>query len=346
MARVSHPNVVQVHACGEFHGNPYFVMEFIEGQTLEQWIPRHPGDMDGAFRILDGICEGVTAIHAAGTTHRDLKPANVLLDEHLRPKVTDFGLAQRWQDERPVQFEVAGTPAYMAPEVICGDEYERARRPGADVYSLGCLAYEIVTGRPPFQSSQARATLLKHLVDEVLPPSSVCAHSYPELDDAIQRALAKDPTKRTPTAEVFRRDLAAARARAREPARILVADDDDDFRRAIAQLLAESFPGAELECVTDGRQALDAFDRNRPSVAIVDFQMPELDGLQLTERLRSRDPAGSVPIIVLTASAGAPEWQRLAAAGADRLLVKPVSTDDVVAVVRRCLVERVGQARR
>jgi DNA-binding response OmpR family regulator len=125
-----------------------------------------------------------------------------------------------------------------------------------------------------------------------------------------------------------------------EPRRIVIAEDYDDFREMLTLALSLAFPNTEIESVADGRAALAAFDRNRPSVVIVDLQMPELDGLELTRLLRARDPLGRIPIIVLTASGGSSDWKRLSAMGADRLLVKPVVIDDVVNVVRRSLRER------
>jgi DNA-binding response OmpR family regulator len=104
--------------------------------------------------------------------------------------------------------------------------------------------------------------------------------------------------------------------------------------------LAQEFPDAEIECVSDGAMALEAFDRQPPSVTILDLHMPGIDGMDLTKHLRQRCSSAAMPIIVLTASGGPNEWRMLAALGADRLLVKPVVADDVVALVRRALQER------
>ncbi len=342
MARVSHPNVVQVYTCGLHKGLPYFVMEYVEGETLDHWLTTHaePDDLDDALHVLNGICEGLAAIHAADTVHRDLKPTNVLLSGQLTPKIADLGLAFLWRGVQTGPRELVGTPAYMAPEVIFADDSDPSHQSRADIYSLGCIAYEIVAGKPPFDSPGATTTLLRHITDEVRPPSEVRPCSFPELDGVILRALVKDPAKRTPTSEAFQRELAAARIGTKEPVRILVADDDEDFRWTMATVLERAFPGAAVEGVADGAQALTAFDRNHPSVVIADLHMPGIDGLRLTQSLRERDPSYAVPIIMLTASGGSEDWRQLAAAGADRFLVKPVVASDVVAMVRRCLYER------
>jgi serine/threonine-protein kinase len=344
MARVSHPNVLQIHAFGEHGGAPYFVMEFVDGLTLEGWLATvdRPPPLDIALEILEGICQGVSAIHEADALHRDLKPSNILLDAELRPRVADLGLAVLSREDNPSKAELVGTPAYMAPEIAFG-RLDPALRERVDVYSLACIAYELFTGRPPFVSETNLGLLLQHATDPVPPLSSEHGALPAELCDAVLRGLAKSPAERTPTAEGFRRDLIAGCRGNREPVRILVAEDNEDFREALKIVLAAEFAGADLECVADGQEALEAFDRKRPSVVILDLRMPGLDGLELTTLFRERDPHSAIPIIVLTASGGAEEWRQLAAQGADRLLVKPVVLDDVVALVRRSLNEKARQ---
>jgi CheY-like chemotaxis protein len=160
------------------------------------------------------------------------------------------------------------------------------------------------------------------------------------LDRALLHALAKDPLDRTPSIDGFRRDLANARRGSLEPKRILVAEDHDDSRELLRLILAQQFPDAEIECVSDGAMALEAFNRKAPSVAILDLRLPGIDGMALTKHLRQRTSSATMPIIVLTGSGGPDEWRALSALGADRLLVKPFVADDVAALVRRALHER------
>ncbi len=343
MARVSHPNVLQIYTFGQHSGSPYFAMEFIEGQTLEQWLRSgSPPDLDVGLKILDGVCDGLAAIHAAETVHRDLKPSNVLLDSRLKPHIADLGLAMLCREDAATRTEIVGTPAYMAPEIAFASEFAPAAPALADVYSLGCMAYEVLTGQPPYAAEGQMRLILQHMVGTLAAPSAVRPELAPEFDDIVTRALARNPAERTPSVEAFRRELKAAREGGVEPVRILVADDHDDFRGSLEIILGLEFPGAEIECVADGVSALAAFDRKRPSVTLLDLRMPGLDGIQLTALLRERDPMATVPIIVMTASGGPKEWQELAALGADRFFVKPVVLDDVVAMVRRCLRERSG----
>ncbi len=346
MARVSHPNVVQVHAYGEHDAAPYFVMEYVGGPTLEQWMStnRAPRNVDLALRILDDLCRGVAAIHAASTVHRDIKPSNILLDNKLRVRVADLGVAVVHLQERAAIQGIVGTPAYMAPEIAFSTDVDPEPRSRADVYSVACVAYEIFTGRPPFDGAGNIGLHLQHATTAVARPSSVRSDLPRGLDEPVLRALAKNPQERTPTVEAFRCDLLAACRRERDPLRILVAEDDDDFRSALKLFLELNFPQAEIECVQDGQQALDAVDRSVPSIAIADLRMPALGGIELTARLRARASSASMPIIILTASGGPEEWRRLAALGADRFLLKPVVLEDLAVLVRRVLAERSGSA--
>jgi serine/threonine-protein kinase len=346
MARVKHPNVLQIFSFGEDGGAPYFVMELVDGPTLADWMAQNSGPpaLDVAIKILEGVCDGVSAIHAADTLHRDLKPSNILLDANLRPRVADLGLALLYREDGTNKPELVGTPAYMAPEVAFALAVEPTLQKCADVYALGCVAYELFTGRPPFLSESNTALLLQHATEEVPDPRNLRPELPEGVASVVLRALVKDPAQRIASVEQFKHDLLTAYHGESEPARILVAEDSDDFRDALEVALTHEFPHATIECTADGQAALEAFEAVRPSVAIIDLRMPRVDGLQLTRLFRARDPLATVPIIVLTASGGPDEWKELASYGADRFLVKPVVLEDVVSMVRRCLAERGGAA--
>ncbi|HVY25460.1 MAG TPA: protein kinase [Polyangiaceae bacterium] len=341
MALVSHPNVVTIHAFGEHHGSPFMVMELVEGQTLDRWLDAALPlpDLDVALRILNQVCLGVSAIHAAGTLHRDLKPSNILLDDQLRARVSDLGLAVQVQDGELLK-EVVGTPGYMAPEINFDGLVERGATVLSDVYSLACLAFEMLTGTPVYEASNELALAVLHATAGI-PQASERRRGLPRaFDKVFEQALAKDPKERFQTVELFRRALIEARNDSLEPVRILVAEDDADFRELLELVLAREFPGAAVECVADGRQAVQSFDRNPASVVVLDMQLPELDGMAVTAHLRARATSELTPIIVLSAAGGPKEWQQLASLGADRFLVKPVSLDDLVSTIRRATRER------
>ncbi len=340
MALVSHPNVLTIYAFGEHHGQPFMVMELVEGQTLDTWLlaqEEYP-DLDLSLRILNQVCLGVSAIHGAGTLHRDLKPSNILLDSQLRARVSDLGLAIPVQDGASRK-EVVGTPGYIAPEIQFDIAHGGASQQ-SDLYSLACMAYEILTGRPPFEADEGRRLAILHATADVPSPSSIRPELPHAFDEVLLRALAKDPRERTQSVELLRRSLIEARNDSLEPVRILVAEDDPDFRDLVELVLHSEFPGADIECVPDGKRAVAAFDRRPASVLVVDLQMPEMDGMAVTALVRARPGGQRVPIIVLTASGGSREWQLLSSLGADRLLVKPIDLDDLIGTIRRAIRQR------
>jgi DNA-binding response OmpR family regulator len=159
-------------------------------------------------------------------------------------------------------------------------------------------------------------------------------------DDVLLKALRKRPQDRFASADLFRRALKEARASSVEPVRILVAEDDPDFRDLLALKLGMEFPDADIVCVGNGGDLVDAFDQKPASVVMIDLRMPILDGVAVTTLLRSRPDAKNVPIIVMTASGGPQEWKLLSSLGADRFLVKPVNLNDVVATLRSAMRER------
>jgi len=341
MARVNHPNVLCIHAFGEHDGLPYFVMEHVVGHSLDAWLAsrKEPLDLETKLSLLNDVCYGVSAIHAAGTIHRDIKPSNILVDADRRARITDFGVATS-ESAGTKSDEVVGTPAYMAPEIAFASEDQTKPTAACDVYSLACVAYELLTGRLPFDADSAIALMLKHATNEVVPPSTLAPELGPAFDRVFAQALAKQPTERTPSVEAFRRALLEAHQRGQEPVRIVVAEDDDDFREVLEVKLRIEFPDADVECVADGAAALAALERKPASVAIFDLCMPELDGLALTAAVRARPASRSMPILVLTASGGAADWERLSSAGADRFLCKPANLDDVTLILRHAIRER------
>ncbi len=343
MARVRHPNVVEIFTFGEHEGKPYFVMEYIPGITADTWFRERimqtgaPPPVDETLGILDQCCRGVSAIHASGATHGDLKPSNVLLGPAFRVALTDLGLALLLDLG---DFDlVAGTPAYMAPESLDGNkDPELAKR--RDVYSLGVMAYEFLTGRLPFRVTHASDLSDVTRYGPPLPPSQLRSDLPTAFDAVLLRALAFDPKQRTPSAEAFRRDLMQARreASARKYAvRILVVDDDPDFLALVDRSLRASFPGATVVCVPDGARALEQAENAPYDLFIVDLMLPDLNGVELTASIRAIDLARRTPILIVTAFGGGKDWQLLSSLGANGFLVKPVDLNGLAAMVGRML---------
>jgi serine/threonine-protein kinase len=156
-------------------------------------------------------------------------------------------------------------------------------------------------------------------------------------DGVILRALDKDPHRRWHTAGAFRHALLEAHHGGEEPDRILIADDDPDWSELLSRALGERFPDAEIDTVRDGDAAIHAFEERPYAAVLVDLEMPEVDGMELTKWLRARGVSEKTPIIVMTAAGGPGEWRRLSRLGADAFLVKPVEPEDVATVIRRTL---------
>jgi eukaryotic-like serine/threonine-protein kinase len=346
MARVLHPNVLVVHAFGEHDGTPYFVMEYVPGRSVEDWLAdaRRRGerpDRRDALRILEQTCQGVAAIHGAQTVHRDLKPSNLLMTDELHVSVSDLGVAQILvQPDGGEPCCIVGSPAYMAPEAALGEGGRPDLAIRRDIYALGCIAYELLTGAPVFDAPTDMGLMAKHLLEAPARPSTKCEDLPTGYDSVVLRALEKDPHKRWSSVDAFRRALDRVRDSAVEPERILIADDDPDWRLLLASALASRFPDAQIDLVSDGERAIEAFERGPYSVVLVDLEMPELDGMDLTRHLRSLTESAQTPILVLTAAGGPGEWQRLSRIGADAFLVKPVDPDDVAMVIRRTMRSR------
>ena len=344
MARVRHENVVEIYAFGDLFGAPYFVMQYVPGTTAEGWMRLHARpylSVDEAIGILDQVCRGVSAIHRAGAVHRDVKPTNVLIGPAFHVCVTDLGLAKvldRALDER--KDTVSGTPAYMAPEVVLGTPLSPELEARADVYSLGVMAFELFTGKLPFDHEDATQMMLAH-VDEAPPVPSELREDLPGAFDAvILGALAKDPRQRTPSADALRRALLEARESATATARalsILVADDDENFRALATEALRFAFPDVRVIAVDDGDEALRALERRPASLAIVDLDMPGLNGVELTAAIRATPQLEQMPILVVTATGGAPDWRLLQSLGADGFLVKPIDPVSLIALARRTI---------
>jgi serine/threonine-protein kinase len=206
--KVSSPHVIRIHDLGEARpGLLYLSMEYFQGRTLAEVIAQRGVVPLAACRdMLDQICRGLTAAHDAGVIHRDLKPQNVLVGERGAVKLIDFGLARAAAEGALTATGVLlGTPHYMSPEQVRGRPVD-AR---TDIYSLGALAYHLVTGRPPFAGDNAIAIGFCHLTEAPMPPRQLRADLPETMERVILAAMAKEPAQRPSSAEEFRAGLAA-----------------------------------------------------------------------------------------------------------------------------------------
>ncbi len=206
IARLAHPNIVQVHEIGDHDALPYFSLEFCPGGSLDRKLNGTPLPPLEAAELVETLARAVHAAHLKGVIHRDLKPANVLLAEDGTPKVTDFGFARKLDEAGPTATgAVMGTPSYMPPEQAEGRS--EAIGPAADVYALGAILYECLTGRPPFKAATALETILQVVNDDPVPPSQWNARLPRDLETICLQCLRKEAGKRYGSAEALAEDL-------------------------------------------------------------------------------------------------------------------------------------------
>jgi WD40 repeat protein len=206
IARLQHPNIVQIFEVGQVTGRPFFAMEFVSGGSLAGRLAKQPMAPGPAAELMLTLAQTIQAAHEQGIVHRDLKPGNVMLAADGTPKITDFGLAKRMDSEvrHTHTGEVLGTPSYMAPEQAQG---KKSVGPPADIYALGAILYECLTGRPPFRGPSNLETTLHVLHDE--PPSvrQLQPRTPRDLETICLKCLRKEPAKRYGTAAELAADL-------------------------------------------------------------------------------------------------------------------------------------------
>ena len=215
-AHLDHPGIVPVFEVGECEGEHYFSMGYVEGVSLAELLREGPMESRQAAELLVRLCDAVQHAHDHGVVHRDLKPANILLESnrdgtghgHRRPRVTDFGLAKRlFSDANLTRTgEVVGTPSYMAPEQAVSGAHD-AIGPAADIYSLGAILYQLLTGRPPFQAETTFETISQLLEAEPLPPRLLNRSVPRDLESICMKCLAKEPVERYASARCLSEDL-------------------------------------------------------------------------------------------------------------------------------------------
>jgi serine/threonine-protein kinase len=202
--RLNHPNVVTIYDAGKADGVAYIAMEFLEGTSLREILDEHPPlSVPRILETVAQVARGLAYAHENGVVHRDVKPANIIVLKNRRPKITDFGIARLGEADGPGS-ERAGSPKYMSPEQIRGDVTLDGR---SDVFSLGTVLYEMLTGKPPFDGESVTAIMQAVLEHTPPVPSVVDGHVPPELDGVVMRMLAKRPDDRYPSARSLFREL-------------------------------------------------------------------------------------------------------------------------------------------
>ncbi len=351
IARLKHPNILNIFDFGQEAGITFLVMELVEGGTLSD---RLGGQMElqDVVAFLRPLASALDHAHAHGVLHRDIKPLNILIHRDGTPVLADFGLAKMAASRKlTASGIVLGTPEYMSPEQATGANIG----PPSDIYSLGIVAYEMLTGRVPFQADTPVAVLLSHLNKEMPSTHELPAELSSHVEKALRQALAKAPLERfssssefvtalTPAAWPTRARPAAGGSAGAEPPRwdathrlpnVLVVDDGAANRELIEACLA----GVEcrVRLAVDGPTALRMIESSPPDLVLLDVQMPGMDGYEVCRRIKADPALRLVPVVMITSLNQAEDRVQALESGADDFMSKPVERVELVARVKSAL---------
>jgi WD40 repeat protein len=290
VARLQHPHIVQIFEVGEHAGLPFFSLEYCPGGSLDKKLNGTPLPPKEAAQLVETLARAMYAAHQANVIHRDLKPANILLTEDGSPKITDFGLAKKLDDAGQTQSgAIMGTPSYMAPEQAGGKG--QAVGPGADVYALGAILYELLTGRPPFKAATPLDTVMQVVMDDPVPPTRLQPKTPRDVETICLKCLRKEPSRRYATAAELADDLGRFRegrpVLARPLGRVARVAKWARRRPALATLLAVSAAAVLGAIVLLDAARRQANERNTAEAALRgDVEVAQVETRRQLDRVR------------------------------------------------------------
>ncbi len=352
-----HPNIVTCYFVRVL-GAPRIFIEYMEGGSLEDWLQAGKvRDLPDAPDAAVQIARAMAYAHGRGLVHRDLKPDNVIVEHRSgRAVIVDFGAAICSSDWRE---GILGTPYYMPPEAFRGE------RPTAafDVYALGCLAFELLTGRKPYEASSFEELAHRHAASAIPRPSSFRAE-LARVDDVFARMLAKVPEARFPNAAALGNaldDRLLVRDGARDgegetpsgtaapssgSLRVLVVDDDPVFVRLLSRCVQVAFADVHVAIAraSSGAAALANAERARPDLLILDYLLPDTNGVDVLSRVRALGEGSHPEVIVASGAVGSGERWRFDILGVSEVVPKPFEFAKLVEVIR-CVASRRGWVR-
>ncbi|WP_437724993.1 protein kinase domain-containing protein [Sorangium sp. So ce861] len=350
IARLRNEHIIQIHDYGIDEDCPYIVMELLEGEDLEDRLVRERRlSPPAALALLRQIALGLQAASAAGIVHRDLKPANVFL-ARKEPgecvKLLDFGVVctdfESDDDPQGSAGKVIGTPSYMSPEQV------RAVVPNhlSDLWSLAVIIYRALTGRLPFAASGVGELLISICTDPFPPPSSLVPGLLPGFDRFFERALAKDPAQRFPSARELVAAFAAVIEASRGPAKILIVDDEPDAALMMKMLFRQKIRDRTYEFIfaDNGEVALHELRRHPDiDVIVTDINMPVMDGLTFLGRVPEVSPFART--VMMSAYGDMRNIRSAMNQGAFDFLLKPIQRADLEVTIDKTI-KHVAELRR
>jgi serine/threonine-protein kinase len=345
LAAIHHPGIVAVHAMGKHRNVPYLVLERVRGLSLDRMIDQRGarGEMFGLVEGVDlliAIADALSIVHKAGLSHRDVKPGNVMLAPGGRVVLMDFGLVLPHAD-RAGHKSVAGSLQYMAPEALTGSLAEGAAQLG-DVYALGVLGFELLTGVAPFEGDDP-VSLYRAKTRAPQPRVTDYRGDIPApLVDLLAQMMAQDAAERPPGAEValwqlraVRKTLETSAAAAPRRFSVLVVDDDEDMRAALTLYVRSAVPDAEVEAIGDGRSAVKSVRKRVPDLLLLDLDLPDINGIEVCMLLRGMQLGSACMIVSVSGRATKADVELLQQLGVRTLEKGPALMKELVELVQR-----------
>jgi CheY-like chemotaxis protein/tRNA A-37 threonylcarbamoyl transferase component Bud32 len=336
---LQHPNITTVYEFGVEGIVPYLAQELLSGEDLDKVIARKdPLPLVEKVRVLIDVASALECAHGAGIIHRDVKPANIRILETGVVKIMDFGIAKSLDSTTDITKDgmAVGSTLYMSPEQIVGDAVDVR----TDIFSLGVVAYELVTGKKPFEHEKLFLLLEQIVKSEPVPVAQANPDTPPKLARIVERAMRKKPEERFASAaelkaslETVLEDVSAARAAAPESARlpgasVLVVDDDPQIREAVRELL--ELEGYAVETAAEGAEAIRRLREGDVCMVLLDLAMPGMDGWEFLERHPGESGGERPPVVLLSGLPFIPD-----APGVSDFLRKPIAPERLLECVRR-----------
>ncbi|MCB9595214.1 MAG: protein kinase [Sandaracinaceae bacterium] len=349
LASIRHRGVPEVYAFGRDGGRPFFVMELVVGTTLRDIVHKHyvhgaAVPLHRATTIALDLADALGAAHAAGVLHRDIKSENVIIEDDTgRTVLVDFGIATT--KENASASAPVGTPETVAPEIWDGAPPSVA----SDLYALGCLVHELLTGRSPFAGDTLQEVVEAHRSRSPRALVSVDP-ALAAFDPVLTRALAKDPAERPRTCAAFGAALETAWVDANEQApegrevlltadpdavQILIVDDDPVFARLTKRAAQRAFADTlvAVSRVDSGEAAVASAAHRMPHLLLLDHHLPGMNGAEALSRIRALPGGESVAVIVMSGAIGAGDWWRFSSLGVVTHVTKPADFGALVEAI-------------
>lgn len=332
LARLRSPHVLTVFGLGNHAGHAYLVLEHVEGETLRSLADTAgPLPLDVTIGLLGQLATGLDAVHEAGLVHRDVKLENALVTSRYEVTLADFGLARGLDEAAEDAALRAGSPAYMAPEVLAGG----SGSPASDRWALAVCGYELLTGSLPFEGDDlAGLTRAIQAAQPLAPSAHVEVSAAVDAVFAQAFSLAEDRYESGQALVDALREARKMQVRRREGPRILAVDDDPGARKLYRLIFERIFPGAEVEEAEDGLVALALAKADPPDLMVIDLEMPRLDGRGLCAALAQAPELSQTVRVVVSGALDRSTEAILSGFGVAHCLPKPLSTERLIEVSR------------